>query len=136
MPSYPVLVMRPGGSALTLQYTALAEDLASHGYVVVGLDAPYRTQLVVLPKGPIRLRLPQNDPEEVPLVQVERLMMLWTEDVRFVLDRLQNLNDQDDRGLLTHRLDLTRVGVFGHSFGGATALQVCHDDFRCKAGSI
>jgi predicted dienelactone hydrolase len=31
-------------------------------------------------------------------------------------------------------LDLTKIGVFGHSFGGATALQVCHDDSRCKAG--
>jgi pimeloyl-ACP methyl ester carboxylesterase len=24
--------------------------------------------------------------------------------------------------------------MFGHSFGGATALQFCHDDRRCKAG--
>jgi hypothetical protein len=24
--------------------------------------------------------------------------------------------------------------MFGHSFGGATALQFCHDDIRCKAG--
>jgi len=29
---------------------------------------------------------------------------------------------------------MTRVGVFGHSFGGATAAQFCHDDHRCKAG--
>jgi predicted dienelactone hydrolase len=132
--AYPVVVIRPGGSALTLQYTTLAEDLASHGYVVVGLDAPYRTQLVVLPNGEIKHRPLRNDPEEVPLERVNQLMMMWTEDVRFVLDRLEALNQQDDRGLLTHRLNLSRVGVFGHSFGGATALQVCHDDSRCKAG--
>jgi predicted dienelactone hydrolase len=29
---------------------------------------------------------------------------------------------------------MTRIGVFGHSFGGATAAQFCHDDSRCKAG--
>jgi predicted dienelactone hydrolase len=29
---------------------------------------------------------------------------------------------------------MTRVGVFGHSFGGATAAQFCHEDSRCKAG--
>jgi pimeloyl-ACP methyl ester carboxylesterase len=29
---------------------------------------------------------------------------------------------------------MSRVGVFGHSFGGAAALQFCQDDSRCKAG--
>jgi Platelet-activating factor acetylhydrolase, isoform II len=49
--SYPVVIMRAGASAFTADYTVLAEDLASHGYIVVGLDAPYRTFLVVLPDG-------------------------------------------------------------------------------------
>ncbi len=132
--SYPVLVMRAGGSALTLQYSTLAEDLASHGYVVVGVDAPYRTHLVVLPSGEVKHRPLRNDPEEVSLERVNQLMMMWTADVRFVLDRLEAVNERDDRGLLMHRLDLTKIGVFGHSFGGAQALQICHDDARCKAG--
>src|SRR5207247_2046796 len=40
--SYPVLIMRGGASAPVMNYSTLAEDLASHGYVVVGFDAPYR----------------------------------------------------------------------------------------------
>jgi len=43
--SYPVVMMRAGGGALTTDFTTLGEDLASHGYVVVGFDAPYRTGL-------------------------------------------------------------------------------------------
>ena len=39
---YPVVVLRGGLGALTTQYTTLAEDLASHGYVVVGFDAVRR----------------------------------------------------------------------------------------------
>jgi len=49
--AYPVVIMRAGGSAGVLNYSTLAEDLASHGYVVVGFDVPYRTSLVVFPDG-------------------------------------------------------------------------------------
>jgi predicted dienelactone hydrolase len=38
--SYPVVIMRAGASAEVVKYSTLAEDLASHGYIVVGLDAP------------------------------------------------------------------------------------------------
>jgi predicted dienelactone hydrolase len=30
-------------------------------------------------------------------------------------------------------MDFGRLGMFGHSFGGATALEFCHRDSRCKA---
>src|SRR5207253_6247048 len=45
--SYPVVIMRAGASAPVMNYSTLAEDLASHGYVVVAFDAPYRTGQVV-----------------------------------------------------------------------------------------
>jgi dienelactone hydrolase len=35
--------------------------------------------------------------------------------------------------LLAGKLDLARIGSFGHSFGGATALEVCRVDARCRA---
>jgi predicted dienelactone hydrolase len=40
----------------------------------------------------------------------------------------------DPTGTFVGKLDMQRVGLFGHSLGGATSLQVCHDDVRCKAG--
>ena len=49
--TYPVVILRAGGSALTTDFTTLAEDLASHGFFVVGFDAPYRSFVVVLPDG-------------------------------------------------------------------------------------
>jgi len=136
--TYPVVFIRAGLAALTTDYTSLAEDLASHGYIVVGFDAPYRTWTVVLPDGKMIPRAPQNDADVLAGVQQEqlaiRLMQTWTADTRFALDQLAHLNASDPSGKFLGRLDLQQVGAFGHSLGGATSLQFCHDDSRCKAG--
>lgn len=136
--SYPVVLMRAGLAAETLAYTSLAEDLASHGYVVVGFDAPYRTIVVVLPDGKVIERMPENDADHFSGLQQEqvatRLVQTWSADMSFALDRLESLNASDHSGKFFGRLDMQRIGVLGHSLGGATTLQFCHDDARCKAG--
>jgi dienelactone hydrolase len=137
-PAYPVVILRAGGGAPTTDYTTLAEDLASHGYVVVGFDAPHRSRAVVFPDGRVELRAPEANPEELDAAAqkrlIEKLLPMWTTDAQFVVDQLERLNAADPAGRFTGRLDLRRLGIAGHSFGGATALQLCHDDARCKAG--
>ncbi len=137
---YPVVIMRAGASAGVVGYSTLAEDLASHGYVVVGFDAPYRTNAVVFPDGRLMRRQAENNPEvcaERPLPEqaacMEKLLRAWTEDTSFVVDQLTRLNGAGT-GVFAGRLDMTKLGVFGHSLGGATAAQFCHDDRRCTAG--
>lgn len=134
--AYPVVLLRAGGSALTIDFTTLAEDLASHGFFVVGYDAPYRSFVVVLPDGRAIARLPTANVENAngnladPLTG--KLLAMWTGDAKFIVDQLQRLND--DASNPSHgRMDLQRLGMFGHSFGGATALEFCHQDARCKA---
>jgi hypothetical protein len=135
--SYPVLLMKSGVGAGSVDYTTLAEDLASHGYIVVGNDSPYSTGLTVFPEGRAITRdaagNPGEDaPESVWQKAIGPMLATWTADTKFELDQLQRMNDSPGR--FAGRLNLQEVGVFGHSFGGATAAEFCHEDDRCKAG--
>ena len=49
------------------------------------------------------------------------------------MDQLEAINEDDPEGIFTGHLDLERLGVFGHSLGGAAATITCHVDVRCKA---
>jgi predicted dienelactone hydrolase len=138
-PRWPVLLFAPGIGAFTTDYTTLAEELASHGYVVAGADRPYSTSLVVLSDGRRATPTVAGHPAElVPEREAERLseplVAIWSADMSFQLDRLAELDRQDPEGRFTGRLDLDRVGAYGHSFGGATAAEFCRRDTRCRAG--
>ena len=136
--SYPVVILRAGGGALSTDYTSLAEDLASHGYVVISFDAPYRTVVMPFPDGRVIIRSGRDNVESMPHAEAERLanklMIAWIGDVQFVLDKLQQLNNNDPTGRFKGKLNMQEIGIAGHSLGGATAAQFCHDDDRCKAG--
>ena len=60
-----------------------------------------------------------------------------SEDARFVLDTLTEWNSRtgDADKLLRGKLDLDRVGTFGHSYGGATMAETLAKDSRFKAGA-
>jgi predicted dienelactone hydrolase len=53
-------------------------------------------------------------------------------DVRFALDQLEKANRQP--GPLEKRLDLSRIGMAGHSFGAGTTLAVVGEVFIARSG--
>jgi predicted dienelactone hydrolase len=67
---------------------------------------------------------------------LERSIERWTDDTRFVLDRLTAMSrpHEGPDTLFVGRLETGRVGLLGMSFGGATAASVCVVDSRCAAG--
>jgi hypothetical protein len=120
---YPVVLYSVAFNGHRRENTDKAEDLASWGYVVVGLD--HRdTFLSVLPDGTLLYGQGSLGTAAIE----DRLL-----DMQFVLDELVVLNANDLR--LGGRLDLDKIGAFGWSLGEATAAQLCLRDPRCKAGA-
>jgi len=137
-PGYPVLIFSHGLTGYRTQNTIQAEELASHGYVVVAIDHTYAAAVTVFPDGRTALYnpdvLPDGLPEEELKRAANRLVSVWAADVRFVLDQLETFDAGNPDSPLAGRLDLERIGVFGHSTGGGTAVEACALDRRCKAG--
>ncbi|WP_406208610.1 esterase [Kitasatospora sp. NBC_01560] len=133
----PVVLYSAGlGDPRTLG-TGLAEDLASRGYLVVTVDHTYDASEVVFPDG---RRADSVFPGMLgPGLDLGALLrkalQTRVDDTRFVLDELAALRT-DGRlpAALAGSIDLTRIGMVGHSAGGSTAVQTMHDDPRIKAG--
>src|SRR5207302_7702132 len=58
---------------------------------------------------------------------------IWVKDMTFALDQVAKL-DSDPQSPFFARLDLSHVGAFGHSYGGAAAASACYEDERIQAG--
>jgi dienelactone hydrolase len=131
--TWPVLLVSPGLAIPREQYTALSADLASRGYVVIALTAPYESAVSVLAGGHI---VGQTTHPDVmgppPHPDIERLINIRAADSSFVLDQLSRLTGLDPSSPLAGHLDLQHVGIIGHSIGGATAVQVIAADPRFK----
>ena len=131
--TWPVLLLSPGLAIPREQYTALSADLASRGFVVITLSAPYESAVTVLAGGHV---VGQTTHPDVmgppPHPAIERLINIRAADASFVLDQLSRLTRLNPRSPLAGHLDLQHVGIIGHSIGGATAVQVIAADPRFK----
>ncbi|SDT22302.1 Alpha/beta hydrolase family protein [Actinoplanes derwentensis] len=125
---HPVLLYSPGFGVERTASTALVEDLAGHGYVVVTIDHPHDAGFVEFPDGRIALRdIPTPTSPEQEEQLLDKVLDVRVTDTRFVLSRLRELP-------AATAMDLSRIGMFGHSMGGATAAATMLVDRRIRAG--
>lgn len=134
----PVLLYSPGATLSRSHGTTQMEQLAGDGYIVVAIDHTHEAEAVEFPGGRLaRKALP------APTIDVsKRLITTRVADTRFVLDQLELLatgaHDADGRALpagLNTALDLSRIGMFGHSGGGFTTAETMLADQRIRAGA-
>ncbi|OMF51311.1 alpha/beta hydrolase family protein [Paenibacillus peoriae] len=133
---YPVLVFSHGLHGYKNQNTFQVEQLASHGYIVVGIDHTNNSVASVFPDGHIANFESQGKEgfEQLQFTHMDKLNQGWVKDASFVVDQIEKLSKHDPDQRFTGRMDLERIGMFGHSFGGATTVQMLMNDPRIKVG--
>jgi dienelactone hydrolase len=124
---WPVVLYSPSAKYPRSVGTAQLEQLTSEGYVTVAIDHTHEPAAVEFPGGRVERRvLP-------PGTDGKKLIATRVADIRFVLDELKTLSRRANLAGLS--LDLTRIGMLGHSAGGFTTGETMASDPRIDAGA-
>lgn len=120
---FPLVILSPGNATNVEFYAVLAEELASQGFVVLGIDHPGQVTAVALGDAivPYAGDPPLGDPAGVTPQRIDDRVV----DIGAVLDQLTNGTPGLDG--IASRIDLTRVGLLGHSNGGVAVATACVD---------
>ena len=133
---FPIIFFSHGWNGFNSQNAGQALELASRGYVVVGMQHTYGAVTTVFPDGTIAPNNPKALPangREPNYEDVARILVdQWAGDMKDTLDFLTEANS-DESSPFVGKLDLERVGAYGHSTGGGGVIQFCGTDPRCKA---
>jgi dienelactone hydrolase len=133
---FPLVLLEHGSGVVPAIYTILAEGLASQGFVVAATNHPPESLIAVFPDGrQVRSEAywPENADRRTQGVAIGRFAEdVLVADVRFVLDKLQEMNAHDKfwRG----HIDVSKIGIVGHSMGGTTAALATKEERRILAG--
>ena len=134
--AFPVVLLEHGSGVVPAIYTILAEGLASSGYVVVAANHTPDSLISVFPDGHEVKESPywptdaDRRTQGVAIGRFAETVLLA--DVRFVLDQLAEMETRD-RFWQGH-LDLSRIGIVGHSMGGTTAAIATREVSQIVAG--
>ncbi|MFJ4188687.1 alpha/beta hydrolase family protein [Kitasatospora sp. NPDC089509] len=127
---YPLVVLSPGFTMPRTSLSSLAEELGSRGYVVALVDHTYENTGTTFPDG-----------QTLPCVECGQLKTpeAWkgldesrAKDASFVIDQLTARPHPIWR--YARMIDRDRIGMAGHSAGGAASVPALVTDDRIRAG--
>ncbi len=161
---FPVLIFSHGSYSKASGYYAIIEEIVSQGYIVLNINHKYESTGTLFPDGSIKLYNQEYDKKYVSTQKMaemtwkshqdynnakndkEQLLASenilknyiaadiskrWSKDIISVIDELQNWNQNT---FLDNHLDISKIGVFGHSQGASAVGQATLDDYRISAG--
>ncbi|MEH7273560.1 alpha/beta hydrolase [Neobacillus vireti] len=132
--TFPLLVFSHGATGIKSSNTSNYTELASHGYVVVSIDHPYHSFYTVSEDGTravinsdYNLEISNLNKEESIYTNeelyglIQKWMKLRTDDMNFVIDTILE-KAKTDKKPVYHHINTEKIGVFGHSMGGAASV--------------
>ncbi|MFJ2810509.1 alpha/beta hydrolase family protein [Kitasatospora sp. NPDC087271] len=122
----PLLLLGHGRTGLRSNCTALAEELAAHGYLVASVDHTYDALAVEFPDGRLVRTVLEDEPADWEASE-RREIAARVADLRFVTTELTERQDR-------FRVDGGRIGALGHSMGGSAAAEAMRQDERFRIG--
>ena len=129
---FPLILFSHGLGGYKTQNLINIENLVSKGYIVVAPDHTYDATITIFDDGTsvgFESGLPDNISEKE--FWENRLPQINTRsaDMSFIIDKLQTLKKHN----LYDSIDFNKIGIFGHSFGGATSVVSSWNDTRISA---
>lgn len=136
--TYPLVVFDHGSDAMKISNTSTFTDLASNGYVVCSIDHPYQSlftidsdrHLVIVDQASLQEIVDVNAGkyDEATIFKLERKWMeARTTDINFVLDTILAQAKEAGSDAVYQLIDTKKIGLMGHSLGGAASAQVARE---------
>lgn len=126
---FPMVIFSHGWSGATFLHTDQLVELASHGYVVVGIDHTYAALASVLDDHVAVLDVTSlpADPDDDEFVAAGALISTFSADVERVFSAVTG------QLAISDIIDPTRIALTGHSTGGGAAIMTCSRVRWCDA---
>lgn len=126
--SFPVVIASPGFASTRWFFTSWAEELVSHGIVVIAVDHPYDAAVAELADGTLATDEQEATGDDAAdQAAADRAAGVRAADVRAIIDHLEATPSPAPELV---GADLTTIIAAGHSAGGATAIEAARLDDR------
>lgn len=131
---YPVIIISHGWGGFRNIHTDFAEELASLGYIVIGVDHTYGSVATLFSDEEVAYLNPDALPlrEDTPdfLDYATQLVDTYASDITATINFLEKMNASTSMSKFSGKLDLNNIGLIGHSTGGGAAVDIALDDDR------
>ena len=132
---YPLVVFSHGALGVIDSNYSTCQDLASRGYVVASIGHPFHAAFVKDVNGKVtfadRTFMQESLSADVTELELYENSLKWMElrtgDMNFVLDTMIDYATQEKAmsdQIPFSMIDTEKIGLFGHSMGGATSVEV------------